>query len=377
MYTDLTVKKLPESEVEIEASIPFEDLKPYRQRALKELKATTNLPGFRPGHVPEKMILERVGEQGLLEKAAGFALEDAYPKILKEKSIDAIGQPAITVTKLAVDNPFTFKIKIAVMPDMKLPNYAGIARKIMAKKEVVDVSEKEVDDVVRDIQKTRLQTEAKEIDASKKKGGKNESEASLEAGTEPESGASIDGTGSSVTSNGELPPLTDEFVKTLGDFKDIADFKTRIKENLLKEKELRAKEKKRLELSENIIKDTRLALPGILVDAELDTMTAQFKDDIAKMGVTLEKYLEHIKKTEADLRKEWVDTATKRAKLQVILKKIAEEEKIAPGQKELDAQVNHIKEHHPDVDLRRARAYVERILTNEKVFEFLENGRQA
>lgn len=355
MYTDLTIKKLPDSEIEIEASIPFQDLEPYQKRALKDLKANTDLPGFRPGHVPEKMIMERVGEQGLLEKAAGLALEDAYPTILKDKNIDAIGQPQIAVTKLATGNPFTFKIKTAVMPDVKLPNYASIAKKTMAKRETVEVAEKEVEDVVRDIQKTRLQNEAKEetsVDTSDKKTEK--------ATTEP-----------------ALPPLTDEFVKTFGDFKDVADFRTRIKENLLKEKELRAKEKKRLELSENIIKDTKLALPSVLVEAELDMMTAQFKDDIAKMGATFENYLEHIKKTEADLRKEWSETAAKRAKLQVILKKIAEEEDIRPETVELDAQVKHIKEHHPDVDERRARAHVERILTNEKVFEFLEGARTA
>ena len=140
--------------------------------------------------------------------------------------------------------------------------------------------------------------------------------------------------GETCDHNHELPEINDEFVKKLGDFKDVSDFKNKLKENIAKEKEVHAENKKRTRLIEKIASETKVELPKVIIESELDKMEAQFKGDIAHMGLQPEEYLKHIKKTWEDLRKEWSPDAEKRAKTQIILQKIALEEKIEP-QKEI------------------------------------------
>jgi trigger factor len=90
------------------------------------------------------------------------------------------------------------------------------------------------------------------------------------------------------------------------------------------------------------------------------------------MGVKMDDYLKHSKKTIEEIRKDCEPHAEKKAKLQLILNAIAGAEKIKPDQKEIDEEVNHIVEHYKDADRERAAIYAETVLTNEKVFEMLE-----
>jgi FKBP-type peptidyl-prolyl cis-trans isomerase (trigger factor) len=85
--------------------------------------------------------------------------------------------------------------------------------------------------------------------------------------------------------------------------------------------------------------------------------------------------LKQAKKTEEDIRKEWRPDAEKHAKLQIILNAIAEKEKIMAPAEDIDHEVKHLTEDYKDVDPKRAHAYVSMMLTNEKVFEFLESQK--
>ena len=82
--------------------------------------------------------------------------------------------------------------------------------------------------------------------------------------------------------------------------------------------------------------------------------------------------MKQINKTEQDLRNEWKVDSEKRAKLQIIIHTISEKEKLAPTEEEIMADVTKITEMYKDADPTRARAYVEQMLENEKVFAFLE-----
>ena len=354
LYTDLKIKDLGSSEVEITASIPETNLEAFKKQVLKELAKDANVPGFRPGKVPEHMIAEKLGEQGLLTQAAEKALQSVYPQIVADESIQAIGRPEVSIMKLAAGNPFDFKIKTAVAPELTLPNYKKIAESEMAVKEKIEVEKSEVEAVINDIRKTRTQVErAKKAETEGKELPKVDTQEKID--------------------EKDLLPLTDEFVKTLGDFKDVADFESRIKENLAKEKEIRAREKRRLAVGEKLIDKTKVTLPAVLIESELDKMKAQFEEDVLRMGASFEDYLTKIKKTEQDLRNEWRDTARKRAALQLILNKIAVEEKLFADEKEVKEQVEHLMKHYEEADPERVKIYVETLLTNEKVFDFLES----
>lgn len=363
IYENVEVKE-KDSEVEITASISQENLTPFKEKALERLAKTTDLPGFRPGKVPANVIKDRVSEQELLQYAAEDALKIAYPEIVAEKALRVIGRPEISIMKLAVGNPFEFKIKVALAPEVTLPDYKKIAATTYAVTEDVVVEEAEVEKVLKDIRKTRTQVErAKEAEA------KDDPSTSSGQGALPKVDPNEE------IKDEDLLELTDEFVAQLGQFKSVKDFEDQVRDNLKKEKESRNREKKRVELGEELIKGAKMTLPRILIDSELQKMDAQFKEDVARMGMEYDEYLKKISKTEEALKKEWEEPAEKRAKLQVILNKIAVEEKIEAGKDEVLAQVNQLLEHYKDADPENVRIYVETILTNEKVFGFLEEQR--
>ena len=169
-----------------------------------------------------------------------------------------------------------------------------------------------------------------------------------------------------------LPEFDDDFVKSLGNFKNVEDFKTQLKENMTAEKERHSKEKRRIQIIEKIIEDSKVELPDILVEEELDRMVEQFRSDIRNYRMEPEDYLKEIKKTEKDLRDEWKADATKRAKMNLILPKIALEEKIEADKEKVEHEAHHLAEDHK-IDEVRAKQYVEYVLRNEAVLKFLED----
>src|SRR3989344_5096564 len=129
----LSIKKLPKSMVEIEGEISADDFERHYKDALKELNEKSSIPGFRAGHIPENILIEKIGGESVLEHAAEHALQNEYPKILEENKIDAIGHPQITITKIARKNPLGFKITVAVLPPITLPDYKNIAKNTTTK----------------------------------------------------------------------------------------------------------------------------------------------------------------------------------------------------------------------------------------------------
>ena len=284
---------------------------------------------------------------------ANLALREEYPKIIIENKINAIGKPEISITKLAKGNPLEFKVRVAIMSEIEIADYKTIAKKTATEK-IAEVTEKEVENTIIEIKKMRAKTVSDQQP-------KTDDKESIDNNKDKE--------------EEELPEIDDAFVKTLGNFKNVADFKEKLKENIKAEKTRKANDKKKAQMMEEIAKSSKMVLPNIIIESELDKMIAQFKGDVAQSGGTFEEYLKHIKKTEDDVRKEWRTDAEKRAKSQLILNKIATEEKIIAPKEEVEKQMKQMLNHYKDADRERVRIYVETILTNEKVFEFLENQK--
>jgi trigger factor len=114
-------------------------------------------------------------------------------------------------------------------------------------------------------------------------------------------------------------------------------------------------------------------VPDILVEIELNKILYKMESDIATMGLKFEDYLKHLNKTLEDLRKEFRPDGEKKAKLALILNEIAKIEKITADEAEAAKEVAVIMEHYKDADLDRATAHVQGVLTNEKIFQFLES----
>jgi len=172
-----------------------------------------------------------------------------------------------------------------------------------------------------------------------------------------------------------LPELTDELVKTLGQpgqFTGIDDFKTKLREHLEIEKKQEVETKHRAIITDEIIKQTTVDLPQILIDSELNQMFFQMNEDLERANLKMDDYLKHIKKTKEELEKEWTPAAEKRAQLQLILNEIAKDSDIKPDEKQLEEQVKQLLEQFKDADERRVRIYVASMMTNEAVMKMLE-----
>jgi trigger factor len=360
----ISINKLEKSEIEIVGVLEAAEFEKYEGKALERIGERMELPGFRKGKAPVAIIKESVNEMQLLEEMAEAALQENYIKILEENKIDAIGRPQIAITKIAKGSDLEFKITTAVLPEMKLPDYKSIAKtenaKEESKKEIV-VDETEVEKVVTDLRKMR----AEQARGGNHAGHENMSEeehAALHANENKDK----------EIPESEYPEFNDEFVKTFGDFKTAVEFKDKIRSNIKIEKETEQKDKVRLATVEELVKQTEGEIPEILIVGETDKMLYRLEADITNAGLKLEDYLKQISKTEADLRSEWRVDAEKRAKLQMIIHTISEKEKLEPTEEEIIKDVTKITEMYKDADVSRARAYVEQMLENEKVFAFLE-----
>jgi trigger factor len=97
------------------------------------------------------------------------------------------------------------------------------------------------------------------------------------------------------------------------------------------------------------------------------------ESDITQMGLKFDDYLKHLNKTKEDLKKDFRGDAEKKAKFSLILNEIAKNEKITADPEQVAKEVAAILEHYKDADPERAQAHAENVLTNEKIFQFLEN----
>ena len=348
-YAEVKVEKLPGSEIEITGEIPVAVAETYKSKAIKKFQGSIELAGFRKGNVPEDMIKEQVGEAELYKEIAEMALGKTYADIVSDKKLDVVGRPMVTITKLAPGNPIGFKIRSAVFPEVELPDYKKIAAaemKKIAKNEVAEVTDEDIEKELKRLQMmmTPPPAEGKEGDEKAEKP--------------------------------KAPEINDEFAKTLGGFKDLADLKTKMKEQMKIEREQKEKEKDRLALVEAIIGKSKLEVPGLFVEGEIDQMVGSFTDRVQRSGMELDAYLEQVKKTMDDLRKEWRPDAEKRAKLQLIFNEIAKKEGIKPDDKKLKLEVDHIKEHYPDANEESVAVYVTAQMINELVFEMLEGKKK-
>ncbi|HNW71353.1 MAG TPA: trigger factor [Candidatus Paceibacterota bacterium] len=369
--TKINIKKLPKSEIEIEGEIEANVFESYFEKALKKLGETVEIDGFRKGKVPENVLLSKIPEIQVLEEMAEMALFEYYPKMVEEEKIEPISRPEISITKIARKSPLGFKIKTAVMPELKLPDYKKTSKDILSKltdkEKSTEVTDKEVEDTILDIRKSRApKVHMADLNKDKEEHVHDENckHDEKEEGKDGEKEKEI-----------ELPEFNNEFVQALGPFKDTEDFKAKLKENIKLEKINQIKEKTRLKIVEKIIEETEVEMPEILIDVELDKIIYRMESDITNMGLKFEEYLKHINKTIEDIRKEFRKDAEKKAKLGLVLNEISKIEKITADPEQVANEVAMILEHYKEADPERAQMHAENVLTNEAVFKFLEEQK--
>lgn len=345
-----TRKDLPESAVELAGAIPAEVIATYKDDALKHIAAEVELPGFRKGHVPADLALKKVGEVAVLEEAVELCMRDLYPTLIDIQKIDPVGRPDIRITNPPTGGPVGITVTLTLYPTVELPKVpAGGWQNFAGKIEieaVPDVLDAEVDEALNKIRAARA--------------------------TQPT--ATTDPTLPATPTEPVLPALDDAFAQSLGQFADLADLKVKLKENMKQEKEQKAKEARRGKIIDLLLEKTNVAVPAIFVDSELEKILGQMKEDVQRFGLSFDDYLKRMQKTEEQVRDEFREQARKRAKLQLALNKLAEDEKIEADKEKVDEEMKHAMEHFPDARPELVRIHIETVLRNEKTLQLLEGS---
>ncbi len=331
LYTNLKVGKPVDATIEITGEVPAPILEVHRKEVLEKVKHGLEVPGFRKGNVPEAVVLKHVNMNHVLEDAAEEALNTAYPAIIDEYKLAPQSAPRITLVKLALGSPLEFKMSIAVEPEVTPPNYKKIAAAVKAKAKPVEVTERDVDEVLGQLLTMR-------------------------------------------SSEGAKTELTDEFVKTLGKFENVADFKAKLKENIKTEKEDEARRLRYEELAQELAAGAKFALSPLLIEDEVYAAHGRLHRELEKRKMSAEEYFKIIKKTEEEYMKEKKEAITRQLKTKFILKAIAAKENIKPDEKEVETELQHAARHYPNANPEAFRAYIEEMMANEKTLKFLEEA---
>lgn len=375
----IVMEKKPGSLVVFTGEIPFEELGKHRASAVQAIGKDVSIDGFRKGHVPENILVRKIGTMTILTEMAERALSEIYPELVTLHTLDVVGYPKISITKIAEGNPLGFSISVAVVPEITLPDYIKIAKEINAGKESPEVTDEEVTKQIEDILRQKVAYERLQKKAAEK--GEHVHEAHEHVHGEDcdhdhEGHDHDDHAHETEDMKGiVLPELTDDYVKTFGkegQFTSVEDFKTKIKEHMTIEKARDVASRHRAKITDSIIEKTSVELPQVMIDAEINQMLAQMEEDLTRAQLKMDDYLGHIKKTKEDLIKEWTPSAEKRAKLQLVLNEIAKKENVTADPSLVDHEVSHLLEQYKDADEKRVRIYVTSVLQNEATLKKLE-----
>lgn len=411
------------SEVELTIEVSPSEYQPFLGKAATRISQTTKIEGFRPGKAPYDIVKQRAGEMNIYQEALDDIVSHFYYQAIVQEKLNTVGQPKIEIEKLAPNNPIVFKAVSALMPTVKLGDY----KKIKVQKKPVEISESEVEKVIDDLKKMGVKEALVERAAQKgdrvevdfevsldkvmidggmgKKyplvigdntmiPGFEEQLIGLKAGEEktfslkfPENYQNKMVAGKLCefkvkllsVFNRELPQATDEWSKGLG-AENVQDLRLKIRNNLLDEQKFHEEQRVEIELLNQITAKTEFSeIPEVLIQSEAHRMVHEFESSISEQGLKFADYLLNIKKSEHDLEQDFHPKAEERVKTSLVLKEIAETEKIEATPEDLQKETEKILEQvkgnaeaEENIKGEGYRHYLTTVIRNRKVIEMLK-----
>lgn len=325
-------------DIEFQAEIPVELIEDEMMEALADIALDFSAPGFRKGKVPEHVVREHVGEMSLLENAANNLLRNAMAEIAKDEKLDVVGRPEVIVTKMAPKNPLEFRVRYALTPDISLPDYKKIGKTIFERKDPTEVTEAEIDEAI-----IRIQT-------------------MFTPPSEP----------------GKTPePLTDETVKTFGNFATVADFRVELKRQLGQEKELHMKDGRREEMIREIVAKTKIEVPKLLVEQELFEFINDRDEQLKTANLSLEEYLKQVGKTAEALEKDERKLIEDDLRMKLTVQEIRKQENIVAEDRDIHIMIAELKLRYPERSEETLHRTAEAMIIQDKLFALLEGAKPA
>ena len=393
-------EKVEKSQVALTIEVGAEEFEAAVEKAYRKLRRKINVPGFRPGRAPRKIIEGMYGAEVFFEEAINIAFPEAYEAAVKEQELQVVGYPAVELVGDATQDGFTFKATAPVYPEVTLGQYKGLS----APKDEVKVTAADVDERVKILQdrNTRLVSvdrEAKEgdtavidfegfLEGKPFDGGKGENY-SLElgsgsfvpgfeeqlvgakAGDEKELDITFpedyheDLAGKAVVfkvkvhevKEKEVPALDDEFAKDVSEFDTLKDLKADLKKKITEERQKDADRAFEDALMEQVAEGITADVPDAMVEGQARQFLENFKMQIAQSGIPYDQYLKMTGTEMGAFRAMFKDQAERQVKTRLALQKVVELEGITVSDKELEEEYAKMAEQYK-MEVEKVKAIV-------------------
>lgn len=384
----LQVEKLEKNMAKLTIEVPAEELEAAIEKAYQKNKGKIQIPGFRKGKVPRKMIEQMYGKEFFYEDAANEVIPEAYEKAVEECEETIVSSPKVDVTQIEAGKPFIFTAEVALKPEVTLGKYKGVE----VEKIDTAVTEEEVEADLNQQRENNSRMVTVEravedgdvavidfegfVDGVAFEGGKGENY-SLTIGSHSfidnfedqligrSTGEELD---VNVTFPAEyqaselagkpavfkvsikevkekqLPELDDEFASEVSDFETMAEYKEDISKKLAEKKEQDAKNAKEDAVIEAIIEDAQMEIPDAMIVTQQRQMIDDFAQRLQMQGMNLDMYCQYTGQTPASMLESVKPQALKRIQSRLVLEAVAAAEKIEASEEDFENEVQKMAE---------------------------------
>jgi trigger factor len=374
--------------VKITVEVPFADLKPNMDKAYRDLAAQVQIPGFRKGKVPPRILDQRFGRGTILSEALNDALPGLYNSAVTDNKLSPLAQPEVEVTKLEDGELVEFTAEVDIRPDFDVPSFDSLQATV----DPIEITDEAVEERLNSLRERFGSLE--DVDRPVEDGDHliidlvarrddevledaNVSDISYEVGT----GRMVDGLDDAVIglSAGEskkfqsklvggplkdqdaevevtvkkvqvqdLPEADDEFAQLASEFDTVEELRADLRRELSQNSRIEQANAARDKVLEALIAEVDVEVPEGVLKTEVDSRKEQIESQLAQAGLTLEQYLDEIASDSEDDSEDedepkdvesfWQQTEKRSAdalKAQMILDKIADDREIGVEQEEL------------------------------------------
>ena len=392
-------EKLEKSKVALTIEVSAEDFEAAINKAYLKMRGKMNIPGFRPGKAPRKIVESMYGAEVFYEEAVNIVLPDAYEKAVSDEKLEVVGYPEVELENCGKDG-VTFKATVAVYPEVKLGQYKGLeAPKAEVKVAAADVNARLKEMADRNSRLVSVERAVKKGDTADIDfegfdngvafdGGKGEN-FDLEIG----SGSFVPGfeeqligmkageekdiditfpenytpelAGKPVVFHvkvnevkvKEVPAIDDEFAKDVSEFDTLKDLKADIKKKMTAERTEAAQRAFEDVLMAKVAEGVEAEIPHEMVELQAERMMEQFKQQLAAQGIPFDQYLKMTGTTEADFRKQADGPAAEQVKMDLAVEAIIKAEGLEATDEDVENELKNVAEKY-GMDLETVKKYL-------------------
>jgi trigger factor len=385
------VEKLEKSMAKLTIEVPAEDLEKAIQNAYNKDKNRIQIPGFRKGKAPRKLIERMYGAGVFYEDAANELINENYPKAADESGEEIVSNPKIDVTQIESGKPFIFTAEVALKPPVSLGKYKGIS----VSKQDTEVTDADIDAAIeagrnknsrmieitdRAVKKDDQVTLDFEgsVDGASFDGGKGtdypltigsgsfipgfeDQLVGAEIGKELDVNVTFPDDYHEKSLAGkpavfkctvkaikekQLPELNDEFASNVSEFETLAEYRADVENKLKERKAAQAKAAKEDEAVRALVEDSEMELPEPMVETQQRNMVNEFAQRMQYQGLTMEQYLKYTGSTVEKMMEQVKPQAEERIKSRLVLEAVAKEENIEASEDEVNAEIKKMADQY-------------------------------